>query len=55
MSKSEVVQNESPEESKSVNEKISELHFNETQLSALAPNVKFIKTRKDDNVTDNFV
>lgn len=37
MSKSEVVQNESPEESKSVNEKISELHFNESQLSALAP------------------
>lgn len=36
MSKSEVVQNESPEESKSVNEKISELHFNESQLSALA-------------------
>lgn len=36
MSKSEIVQNESPEESKSVNEKISELHFNESQLSALA-------------------
>lgn len=55
MSKSEVVQNESPEESKSVNEKISELHFNESQLSALAPSVKFIQTRNDDNLTDNFV
>lgn len=55
MSKSEVVQNESPEESKSVNEKISELHFNESQLSALAPSVKFIQTRNDDNWTDNFV
>lgn len=55
MSKSEIVQNESPEESKSVNEKISELHFNESQLSALAPSVKFIQTRNDDNLTDNFV
>lgn len=55
MLKSEVVQNESPEESKSVNEKISELHFNESQLSALAPSVKFIQTRNDDNLTDNFV
>lgn len=55
MSKSEVVQNESPEESKSVNEKISELHFNESQLSALAPSVKFIQTRNEDNLTDNFV
>lgn len=55
MSKSEVVQNESPEKSKSVNEKISELHFNESQLSALAPSVKFIQTRNDDNLTDNFV
>lgn len=55
MSKSEVVQNESPEESKSVNEKISELHFNESQLSALAPSVEFIQTRNDDNLTDNFV
>lgn len=55
MSKSEVVQNESPEESKSVNEKISELHFNESQLSALTPSVKFIQTRNDDNLTDNFV
>lgn len=55
MSKSEVVQNESPEESKSVNEKISELYFNESQLSALAPSVKFIQTRNDDNLTDNFV
>lgn len=55
MSKSEVVQNESPEESKSVNEKISELHFNESQLSALASSVKFIQTRNDDNLTDNFV
>ena len=55
MSKSEVVQNESPEESKSVNEKISELHFNESQLSTLAPSVKFIQTRNDDNLTDNFV
>lgn len=55
MSKSEVVQNESPEESKSVNEKISELHFNESQLSALAPSVKFFQTRNDDNLTDNFV
>lgn len=55
MSKSEVVQNGSPEESKSVNEKISELHFNESQLSALAPSVKFIQTRNDDNLTDNFV
>lgn len=55
MSKSEVVQNESPEESKSVNEKISELHFNESQLSALAQSVKFIQTRNDDNLTDNFV
>lgn len=55
MSKSEVVQNESLEESKSVNEKISELHFNESQLSALAPSVKFIQTRNDDNLTDNFV
>lgn len=55
MSKSEVVQNESPEESKSVNEKISELHFNESQLSALAPSVKLIQTRNDDNLTDNFV
>lgn len=55
MSKSEVVQNESPEESKSVNEKISELLFNESQLSALAPSVKFIQTRNDDNLTDNFV
>lgn len=55
MSKSEVVQNESPEESKSVNEKISELHFNESQLSALAPSVKFIQTRNDENLTDNFV
>lgn len=55
MSKSEVIQNESPEESKSVNEKISELHFNESQLSALAPSVKFIQTRNDDNLTDNFV
>lgn len=51
MSKSEVVQNESPEESKSVNEKISELHFNESQLSALAPSVKFIQTRNNDNIT----
>lgn len=55
MSKSEIVQNESPEESKSVNEKISELHFNESQLSALAPSVKFIQTRNDDNLTDNFL
>ena len=55
MSKFEIVQNESPEESKSVNEKISELHFNESQLSALAPSVKFIQTRNDDNLTDNFV
>lgn len=55
MSKSEVVQNESPEELKSVDEKISELHFNESQLSALAPSVKFIQTRNDDNLTDNFV
>lgn len=55
MSKSEIVQNESPEESKSVDEKISELHFNESQLSALAPSVKFIQTRNDDNLTDNFV
>lgn len=55
MSKPEVVQNESPEESKSVNEKISELHFNESQLSALAPSVKFIQTRNEDNLTDNFV
>lgn len=55
MSKSEIVQNESPEELKSVNEKISELHFNESQLSALAPSVKFIQTRNDDNLTDNFV
>lgn len=55
MSKSEIVQNESLEESKSVNEKISELHFNESQLSALAPSVKFIQTRNDDNLTDNFV
>lgn len=55
MLKSEVVQNESPKESKSVNEKISELHFNESQLSALAPSVKFIQTRNDDNLTDNFV
>lgn len=55
MLKSEIVQNESPEESKSVNEKISELHFNESQLSALAPSVKFIQTRNDDNLTDNFV
>lgn len=46
MSKSEIVQNESPEESKSVNE---------SQLSALAPSVKFIQTRNDDNLTDNFV
>lgn len=55
MSKSEIVQNESPEELKSVDEKISELHFNESQLSALAPSVKFIQTRNDDNLTDNFV
>lgn len=55
MSKSEIVQNESPEELKSVDEKISELHFNESQLSALAPSAKFIQTRNDDNLTDNFV
>lgn len=55
MSKSEIVQNESPEELKSVDEKISELHFNESQLSALAPSIKFIQTRNDDNLTDNFV
>lgn len=55
MSKSEVVQNESPEESKSVDKKISELHFNESQLSALAPSVKFIRMRNDDNLTDTFV
>lgn len=52
MSKSEVIQDESPEEVKSVDEKISELHFNELQLSALESAISFVKDRNDDTLTD---
>ena len=52
MSKSE---NDLQEEVKSVDEKISELHFNELQLSALESAISFVNDRNDDTLTDTLL
>lgn len=55
MSKSNSSRTKHTEEVKLVKEKLSDLHFNESQLSALDSAISFVEDRADDSLTDTLI